>query len=283
MPDASQNGKVADQHLDAEAETDTELDELEPAEVPERTSHAAHVVELARELGLSDDQISAATAADLNAYVTRASAQNLRTLRQHIYDSQAHAAPAAKSKARERLTALKADGSYDAAIVEALEALADEGDEKIATIRQLQAELTGVKENTARQQAMEFARRMDAAINAIGRPDLFGKGSYADMDPKSRQAKRRYALAEQAVKDQGASSLKRKVKSAFEDIYADDEPAETPKKAPATRAEKVKAKWDNGGLARPTARRGGAEPPSADKAKKSVKELLRSFGQDDDE
>jgi hypothetical protein len=186
--------------------------------------------------------------------------------------------------------------------------------EKSKEVDALKAQLAAVGQREQQRELQSNAQMLDGAFEAIGEKfaDVFGEGDAGDLGPeKAAEMKRRLAVVTAAVGGMDIRTLSRrqlnaKIKEAADMIFGDlvgkrgpaasaaappdpyaaavapSRPAKPQRSGPAprstNRAVPTEEDWEQGALAVPTQRRGGAEPNGRAKAIRNVQEILRQGG-----
>jgi len=151
--------------------------------------------------------------------------------------------------------------------------------------KRLQEELSKRDQRDQQRDEVRAAAIYDSAFAALG-PDyepIFGKAAGRDMDPNSPEFRRRILVLTEAQADprqHTVAQARARIKKAAEliaPVKANPNPyAEVPKKGePAKPTNGVKPRiseeeWNEGGLARPTARKVDDEPPGEAKAVRNL-------------
>ncbi len=264
------------------------------AKAAEKPKHSPRLVAMAEDMGIPAAEIAAMTTDSLETTVHHLQRQAL---------SEARANQQARQQTAKALEVTQEDTGPDWGKDESGNPYTEKDylPGIAATIKQnhvLQKELKELKghvqaqaQRETQRQAQSQAEMYDAAFEALGADyeRYFGKGAGADMEQQSPAMKRRIAVLVLAGAASATSlrSLKAKLKEAADTLY-EPAPAEAakpdpyaavtgvaPKPAPKDEPKEV---WKNGGVAKPTHRRGAAEPAGRDKAAKAVGKLMEEFG-----
>ena len=236
-----------------------------------RSVHPSRLVKLARDLGISDDEIQSTSSAEL-----REAINDVRLERQFSRRSEAVEQPLERPSIPED----KWDGEDDIApqIVQILKSLKGE-------IKSLKEENNQLKAFTHSQAVESFTQKADREFSELGPAfeSMIGKGTKSDLEPDSFQMVLRDALVKEAVKLAGknattdaiASKIKVAAKLHLQGLTANPQENDS-----ASSKRWTQSQWDEGALARPTQRHTGDElPKGAERAELAVAEYLRVNGQ----
>lgn len=227
----------------------------------------ARLFELAREVGVPEDEIAASSPDELRSAIKTA------RLEQQVNSKFDSLSQAFEPKAAPQPAPVdddKFDGEDDIApqIVAALKKLKQEN-------KALREEIA----NTERRRAAEtFAQQADRAFADLGSDyeHLVGKGTRDDLDPKSNHMKRRQMVLDEAIelagKNATGAQVLRKIKQAAEGLFGKAKPA------PITRY--TPEEWAEAGVALPSHRDDGLEdiPDGPGKAEAIVAAYLARNG-----
>ena len=237
---------------------------VRPEDAP--PTHSRQTLRLARDLGISDEEIAATPPDMLDDVVYHAHRHQLRLNREYTQQQALTGATAPPVQPAPAQPAPLAEGfdeeDYDPGLMGVIKALK-------ARIDQME----GFHRNQAERTVTEECDQFFAANEAT-----FGKGRYHEIRQDSPEMIRRSAVISLARTLNGPTVATRLAK-AHALLYGAT-PGEPPQpsatKAPATTPEAEE--WRRGGLARPTHRGPTAEAPGPQKAMKTAARILKEAG-----
>lgn len=281
----------------APAETST----TQESPVPQR--HPSYLVRMARDLGLSDEEINSTPTDHLGQVVQLAQANIQKFVNQRMAEDEANKRsflqqqqPTPKPvEAEEEISLAGLDESlHSPEIVGAFRQLAAANKTAAKRIKELEGRLSQGEQREQARHQMTRNQEIDAVFASLG-PQIekhIGKGTGQQVktgNPVAFQNRlrlvARVAALEKTEQSLGnsdfsfADELKNQARSMFNVPVeeSEDEPA------PALSAEEQllqqrRAEWNGGTVARPTQRRQGQEPAGPAKARKSVAKALANAG-----
>lgn len=257
-----------------------------PPEPPAKERPPGYLVEAARDFGLDDDEIFGMAVPVLHKLVFKLqrNAEAVRqqeTRKQHIQDGQVrNPEPAPVVDELD----FQVDSEVHPDIAKGLTTLRDRVRKDREENQALREEVRALRTRDEQRELNRAAAIYDAAFAALGEEfaPIVGTGAGREMDNSSAEYKRRITILTEAHADPRVltpGQIKAKIKAAAEMLYprpkstkaGKDAYAETNGGAPRISAEA----WNNGGLARPTARKVDDEPPSEAKAVKNLTAKMR--------
>lgn len=218
---------------------------------PSKPSHDSNLVGLALDLGIPQDDIDALDSRGLSILIRRLAKPAPIT-----QDKPAPPAP---------------EDEYDIGI--------DESQFDPDLVKTLKSQAREIKALKAEREQERAASRHLAAMDAADRlfaekASVFGKGTYKDVKKESAEFKRRAAVFDYAQK-LPTGSMEERLAEAISTLYGHQEAEPEAKKAKTRYSNE---EWDAGGSAHPTSRKGAAELPGVEKAKRSVAARLAEMG-----
>lgn len=254
---------------------------------PAKRKPSPYVISLARDLGVSEADIANSSADELDFVVTQLSRQQIAASRGQ-QPKQDEPAPRPKSKARLHAEKLKAEG-YDDVFVQAFNDIADEQEAKDAehekTLREYRAEVLNLQESGRRNSQQEFDRQCEAAFTALNLPDIFGSGTFGELDQDEKDRRLtvvRAALERQKVSGGDLGQLigkvtrviyRRKPKKAAAEPVDPSAPIRVEPAKKPTKAEE----WREASLPKPTRRGNSPEPTGKAEAVAALKKRFREL------
>jgi hypothetical protein len=253
-----------------------------------QSKHPDRLTRIAKDLGFGQDEIDSLPTAELRqeiqiAQQERANQRQIdsisRAMEQPSHPARGDAAgePVSSPAAPEYDLGID-ETQYDSGIIGAMKKLADQN-------KKLQARLDQVENYTRAQQHETAVQRLDRAFGSLGATfeGLLGKGSRADLDPKSVEVRRRKAIVEEAMALAGPKASVEAVASKIEEAARtffgvpqkakkEKEPQEAEKPTPE------QEEWLDGALERPTHRLGSDEPLGREKAIRAIEQARRRNG-----
>lgn len=267
---------------------------------PEAPVHPGYLVELARDFGFTDDEINGMPTDLLgrNVQILRQrEAQRQRTLSaEYQLQNPRVPQPAPAPPQPEPEIDLGIDeAEFGPEIVKVLKKV--KGD-SIKEARALREELAQVKAQQAQVQQTATANHLDAAFDLVGDEfkHIYGVGSageigQSDPDSVTRRVSDIKALMAKGINPFAMSpkALAGKIKQYAAPLYKVTAPAKpvvdpyadagvpTPTNG-KTKPRISQEEWDNAGLAKPTSRKGAAEPDGTEKAIRNLEAKQRELG-----
>lgn len=227
----------------------------------------------ARDLGIPEEEIVTMTPAELRAEIAAARMEQLVNQRAQTVETAISRTSSAPEPVVSQPTSDIPDldpAEFDGKLVALVKALK-------ARIEVLEGSVGEVKTYAANQQQKTLADECDAFFNRHAA--VFGQGNYGDIDQEGPEFAKRMATISLAKTLNPKLSVTARLEKARATLFgAATAPAPEPAKKKGTVF--TEEEWNNGGLARPTQRNGGAEPPSAEKAKKAVAKFYQENGVD---
>jgi hypothetical protein len=237
-----------------------------PEEQPQPKKHPEALALLAADLGISQDEIDAATSDGLAMairHVMRANAQKTE--------------PKAEAEAEPDIDLGLDESQYEPGLIGAMKKLARESAKEIKALKE---ELGQVRESEKARVSQENARRVDRVFESLG-PDFeshFGKGPGLELAPESAELARRVSVLNFARQMKGDKPFDQKVKTAAGLLF----PAAPKPTPPAADIEKIlkdrQGEWQNGGVAKPTHRDTKELPKGPSKAKQTFMREAKAAG-----
>jgi hypothetical protein len=272
---------------------------------PEAIEHPSYVLDLARDAGLTEEQIQANSTSDIVQYIR--GLNKARTESQPRRDAEkVQEAPAVEPTEDEILDStfkeLEEEAGLDPTYVAALKksqkkmlALASKGLQK--EVEQLKSKLAEREKAEAQQAAERQYEAIDAAFDALGNEALFGAGRRGGSKEATYRRQSVVNLLSQMAEDDAKSGKKTRtmgqlVKDAATLLYpialsASSKPEEeleapTPKK---TALQQRAEEWQEGALSLPNSRAGRVLPPGDEKAAMEVAKAMgkKYVPRDDDD
>lgn len=258
---------------------------------PESPKHPRALVRLAKDLGMSDEDISQTDPDTLGETVYHLNAQRSNWSRdnqtqRYVGASEPTPAPAPAAPAPGgNITTSPDDGlgidesQYDSALMGVLKS-------QSKRIRQLEQYLGQVAGHIQAQAMEEQYSQVDLGFHDLGDTyqKLFGQGRGRDMSQGDRNMDRRMAVVnslranppkkQMSIRD----AVKARATELFGDLLGSDSTRPTPEVTPAVPEDDFPTQWRNGGLAKPTERSGSPEPRGVVRAARAVAAKLREKG-----
>ena len=249
----------------------------EPVDEPKtqpKPKPSARLARMAREFGVSDDEIENSDPEQLEAIVeheTRRLVQERATLD-------------GKVEKRDELDFGIDENAYDPQLFNSLRGHFKSRDDKILA---LESKLDQIEKQTKHQASEAIYEQCDRAF--AKHKDILGDGGRYDIDPKSPEYEKRMAVLASVQRDRGPGTLGHKIDRAVQRLFGAAKPKADPgdeqvDEPPANGAQRfTKEQWNNGALGKPTGRNGHTEPKGPNRAAKAVAEKMRERGITEDD
>lgn len=248
--------------------------------------HPKYMLDMAGEFGLAQAEVDALPTDVLGPMLHRLQKQLLAhgredTIAQTISDAvgnrttAAAATPPAEPAAAISAAAPPAeidpfkfkDEDYDPDVL----ALLRQQHKTIKELKEQVGQVGGFVQQAQAERQQSTNQRIDSVF--AKHEDRLGKGTGVEMPKDSAEFARRMAVLGEAQRDKSHRSLEERIEGAIERLYG-KAAVVTPAAENLTELQK---KWLEGGVAAPTQRNTGAEPPSVSKARKSVAEKMKEI------
>ncbi len=250
-----------------------------PDATPEPPKHSARSIRLAKEFGLSQQQIDAATPAELEEELYARNMEVLGALRARMSEPrtppQTPAAPAPDDEFDLKMTA-EEEAEWDPKHLKVLK----KSLEAAKRVKQLETQLNEQKQEELGRQASARIEAYDTAFAT--REDVFGKGAVTEVDPQSTEYQRRVAIGRMVESDTSHLSLAKKIDKAIKVMYGDTAPATKKAAEVDAKVEANKNRFKNGTVAKPTHRASRDLPKGEERALKTLSEKFHENGWTDD-
>lgn len=252
----------------------------------------ARLQRMAEELGFSEDDLEGASKEQVEEWVYAANKAALKARKSERYTE--------RPEREQSTTPANQDANEFDQVIESgfppeLVDLVRKQSSRIDQLEKMVGQLSSMERG---RQVETFASKLDAAIDKMSMPTLFGSGRGTDMDPDSLEFKRRVKIAEEVERDKSKKPLQAKVEAAGM-LFGYSKTAKPPisanqrQSAPSSASvaptnghsddEDFEKDWAGAALARPTARI-EKEPKGEKKAVATAREYMRNNGMlDDDE
>ncbi len=270
---------------------------VEPSEqlAPAPAKHPEYLVERANDLGLDDEDISALSTNQLQGLCFKLMAKQLkqreqagfeRTLGDATVRTPAPQAPQAPAEPEvDWGVGDNGEPLKESDYVPGMAAYMKRQVKQEKELAELKAQLHQERQANVQRQTKSAVDLIDAAFAKLGNERLFGKGPAAAMREEHKAAfKRRVAVLHEAGIDLSSvnrGTIVQQLRDAAQLLYS--APEEKPDPYAAALEEKkpkpISVKdWNNGAVAKPTARKGGAEPKGDSLAVKNLTDKMRERG-----
>lgn len=249
-----------------------------PSVTPVKPTHSPRIAKLAVELGISPDDIEAATPDQLEeevAFQTRLRLQQAKVT-----------SPEPKEEDVALEFGLDENGQpYNGeevhpAIRNAIKAATKS---LVAKTKELEKALKTTEDREKAREVSARTERIDRAFEKLNNEAMFGAGSVGDHAEGSPERARREAVYATAAAMKSGTVEQRIAKAAA--LLFGEAPEKAadlePKKAAYDPLEERKKAWDQAGVKRPVQRTGAPEPKGIEKAKKTFIREMERMGQGD--
>lgn len=233
----------------------------EPAPAPSPPKHSPRLVNLAQQLGFSDDEI------------TQTEPSQLYDLVRMEYDLRARQEPPAPPKEEEIDWGTTADGrklteaDYDPPMARTIKLMHETAKKN----RELEAKLAAQEQRSQQREQQTYVEHLDSLFGS--REDLFGKGTVQDVKRGTPEFDKRAAI--ETVMRTLPGSLQAKFEKAVTILYGSAPAAPPPERPRGENGRYVSDKWQEAALQKPTQRDNAAEPFGRERAIRSVTKKMR--------
>ncbi len=235
---------------------------VKPEDAP--PAHSRQTLRLARDLGISEEEIAGTSPEALDTAVYYANQALIRQGREMSRQ-------AAMTGAQERQPAVQQTEAPKAPPL-APDFNEDDYDPGLmGVIKHLKQRLDRMEGLEAQRLGQDLTQQCDRAF--ARHASILGKGDYHAIKQGSPEMTRRAAVIALARSFEGADSVDAKIDRAVQILYGTAGAA-----APAETATPQAEEWRRGGVARPTHRAPSAEPPGEQKAMRTAARILREAG-----
>lgn len=250
-----------------------------PAE-PAAPKHSGRLVRMARDLGLSDEEINSTPTEQLDDIVYHLNRQALQSAREASRTETFHQSQDRRAAPQEEPVAPEApdeygldldESQYAPGLVRALKEVAGKSKREIEA---LQKQVRSLEEREKNRQQESVTRQLDRLFEKADKPTLFGKGGRHELAAEGPEYMRRIAVLS-AMDRMKEGTLAEKFQRAVTMLYGQAPQPSEP--ANGNQLSDQQKRWNDAALAKPTQRQ-SEEPKGEAKALKSAARYMRENG-----